>query len=193
MQTNYLIDLIEFAKKAYKNHDKAHDLNHALRVFNNSLKIIESEGIHLDDTERRLLPYIMIGHDFCDHKIVNGLTKDEIRQFYESRLGSLAEEVIHIHDNCSWSKRRSSKPLNNSRDWMRKVLQDADWFEAIGEIGLQRCIEYSKSINGTTADICTHIREKLLLIPAELNYDSSKEMALGKLEPLYKYLEQNEL
>jgi HD superfamily phosphodiesterase len=186
------IGLIEFAKKAYKNHDSAHNLDHAMNVFENSLKIISGEGIIMDDIEKLLLPFVMIGHDFRDHKIKNALSDDEIDQFYKLHLGDYFAEVIHIHNNCSWSKRKSSVPLETGRDWMRKVLQDADWLEAIGETGLQRCIEYSASIGGSTADICAHIREKLLLIPAELNYATSKTMSAGMLDPLYKYLEQNE-
>jgi len=74
---------------------------------------------------------------------------------------------------------------------MRLVLQDADWIEAVGETGLIRCLEYAKSIGGKIPEsISEHIRVKLLLIPAELNYQSSRNLA--DLKPLIKYLESNE-
>ena len=192
--------LLTFASYAYANHDSAHNLEHAKNVLRNALTIIEKEGINCDAVEERELPYVMIGHDFRDHKLVErGLccTAEEIEDFYRKELGEgSAAKILHIHDNCSWSKRKSSIPLE-SGDWMRKVLQDADWLEAIGNVGLQRCINYNSSVRGVTdamliQDVCLHIREKLLLIPTELNYESSREIAKDRIAPLLDFLRENE-
>lgn len=195
--------LDEFATRAYANHDRAHDHLHALSVFLTALTIISGEGIVLTDVERKELPYVMIGHDFLDHKLAKrgiGLPAKEIEEFYVSSLGRRsADKIIHIHDNCSWSKRGTSIPLRdkdgnpNSEDWMRRVLQDADWLKAIGDVGLQRCIDYTLEIGGNIPDdVCKHIREKLLLIPSALNYATSRKLAEGELKPLEDYLKHYE-
>jgi HD superfamily phosphodiesterase len=79
---------------------------------------------------------------------------------------------------------------------MRQVLQDADWLEAIGEVGLVRCAEYNKAHypnEDTVAMVCKHIHEKLLLIPAELNFKCSRDIAVDLVEPMMQYLRDNEL
>ena len=44
-----------------------------------------------------------------------------------------------------------------------QALRDADRLEAIGQIGIERCIEFTKSIGGNVpADVVTHCYEKLL-------------------------------
>jgi uncharacterized protein len=193
--------LLAFARKAYANHDTAHNFDHALNVYNRAIDIVIAEGRDkiMTEWEIKMFPYIMIGHDFRDHKLIArgiGLSEEIINEFYKSELGPLhAALVIHIHNNCSWSKRSKSSPAPIA-DWLREILQDADWMEAIGKVGLTRCIEYTKSI-GTAekdipAEVCKHIREKLLLIPDALNFASSRKMAESMKEPLIEYLRLNE-
>lgn len=183
--------LLDFATRAYANHDAAHNLLHALKVYSGACTIAAKEGISMTDNEAAIFPYVMIGHDFRDHTLIgSSLSEEEIHKFYVDEVGEANARLIeHIHANCSWSKRKSS--IESPIDWMRKVLQDADWLEAIGDEGLDRCIDYTKTINGNIpADVCAHIREKLLLIPAELNFETSKKMA--DVDPLIQYLMQNE-
>lgn len=185
--------LDRFATLAYANHDGAHDKTHALRVYARALEIVRAGGICLTREEVFLFPYVMVGHDMLDHKLAArgiGLSRDTIRRFYVKHLGEAgAKEVLHIHDNCSWSKRHTSVPYDPARDTLRILLQDADWLEALGEVGLQRCIEYTRAIGGEVpSDVCMHIREKLLLVPRELHYAPSRAMAADLVAPLERYL-----
>jgi len=119
------LSLLKFAQFVYANYDAAHDINHALAVFTNAQKIVAAEGIVMTETEAREFPYVMIGHDFCDHKFANADTVELVNEFYRVELGSeSAAKIIHIHQNCSWSKRRTSKKINHRR---------------LDEIGVARC------------------------------------------------------
>ena len=188
--------LMQFAKVAYGSHDAAHNFSHAQNVHRNAIEIVKREGIILTEIECSEFPYITIGHDFDDHKLAaKGLCfKPEVLyEFYARELGnSSANKIRHIHANCSWSKRKDSIPLIEG-DWIRKVLQDADWLEAIGEVGLQRCIEFTKFHKpdaNIEAEVCKHIKEKLLNIPMEFNFESTRRMVVDKklTAPLTEYL-----
>jgi len=185
--------LLSFANRAHGNHDKAHDLLHALRVHHNSLKIVIGERLDLTLYEWKELPYVMIGHDFLDHK-QHTLTVNEwdVLAFYESVLGATsAQRVLDIQKASSWSKRETEW----SRGTLMKVLQDADWLDALGEVGLKRCVDFSvaKGVVDVPSNVCKHIYEKLLLIPDALNYETSKKMVEKEklLEPLYDYLKKH--
>lgn len=184
----------EFMERGYANHDLAHNIDHARQVYSNMELLLKRANARIAPEEEIELRCIGLGHDLRDHKLVHlglCLSAEEIKAFYESILGPKAAlDVIHIHENCSWSKRKESVPLEFG-DWMRQLLQDADWLEAIGEAGLQRCIDYTHACMGDRPDlVCKHILEKLLLIPEELNFDVSKELVAERdlLKPLKEYL-----
>lgn len=196
---NAPLSLVQFAYRGYANHDSAHDYQHAVRVFANAHAILHRENTAHTLQEFKELPYVMLCHDLRDHKLLSRkcLSAEEIERFYISELGEAsARKIIHIHANCSWSNRKTSTPLAQG-DWMRQLLQDADWIDALGKHGLARCIEFATaSLNETatadiTAAVCKHIKEKLLLIPNELNFESSKKIVEENnlLEPLLTYLE----
>lgn len=187
--------LLEFSKLAYANHDLAHNLDHALRVYNNACNIIKDQKLVLSSNQLKIFPYVMIGHDFRDHKIIVkglGLSKKRIEKFYRKYLNKKqVEEIFLIHDNCSWT-RRNFVTGDIRHNVLFMVLQDADWLDALGDIGLIRCIEYTKTFpNVQTEDIPTlvssHIEDKLLRIPNTLNFESSRDTARKMILPLLEY------
>lgn len=189
-------EFFEFAVRAYANHDTAHNFTHAMTVYKNALYILESEiakGTIVNVTEEELIefPYAIIGHDFRDHKLIEHglcLSSEEITAFYQKHLPSeeSVQKILHIHDNCSWSNRIASVPLKTG-DWMRRVLQDADWLEALGQTGLDRCAQFKKFRNPNITEFESnsitydHIMDKLLKIPSELNYETSRQIVRDKL------------
>lgn len=187
------MDLDTFARKAYANHDPAHGYDHAIKVLENAKTI--ADGMTLSAEELRIFDWVMVGHDAGDHKIPLDcrLSDEELAGIYTAQFGpELAAAIVEIHARCSWSKRKTRKAVKY--ETLMKILQDADWMEAIGAGGLQRCWDFTKHHNpaATSAEIrgkvCEHIREKLLLIPAELNFEKSREMA--DVQPLLKFLEE---
>lgn len=195
--------LMAFAIHACAKHDVAHNIDHAVKVFDNAvsiLAILALDGVTLDPSEIEVFPYIMIGHDWFDHKLeLAGLAlpRTEIHTYYAQHLGPVvADRIMHIHTNCSWSKRATSQPTVGARDLLRLILQDADWLEAIGDEGLQRCIEYTKHYHNPANDqqlqakVVEHIIEKLLLMPASMNYDSTRAFIVTNsiMRPITDYL-----
>lgn len=164
-----------FAMKAYKDFDMSHDYTHALAVYSNVSKFIKLVPEERAEDDIKIVKYAAILHDTYDHKYKDkGLGKDVIHDFILSQLGDINGKVcIHIIDNISWSKRKVSTPLNN-KDWMRILVQTADWIEALGPTGLERCIEYTRAVHPGCGDlqirddVCQHINEKLLKIVDEL-------------------------
>lgn len=192
------IHINDFLKKALKNHDDAHDISHAWRVYLNAVFIANSEEIALTDKELEEFPLVILCHDVLDHKIKNpALHERDVMKFYVDCVGvQSAVKIDYIHKNCSWSNRKSATPLT-SGDWMRKVLQDADWLDALGYDGLVRCMLYTKTTFPDATEeelkkrVQDHIREKLLLIPEELNFETSKRLVIerGLMTHLLNYLE----
>lgn len=193
--------LNEFCARAYANHDNAHNDQHGKDVFWNANAIITLEKIKLTPQEKKELPTVMRLHDALDHKaITNGvavLSAEEIKAFYVNTLGAeSAERISHIHENCSWSKRKTSQPTPGG-DMLRLILQDADWLEAMGHIGITRCTDYTRQYNPNDSPdqikekVCQHIREKLLHIPDELNFTASRKLVTERnlIEPMLEYLD----
>lgn len=190
------LTLTEFVNIAYDRADPAHDAVHAWKVLDNAREI--ACNMTLSPEEDAIFDWVMAGHDAGDHKrpIADRLSDEELTKIYTDRFGpELAEAIVEIHQNCSWSKRLTRKTVKY--ETLMKILQDADWIEAIGAIGLQRCIDFTTCMmpGATSAEIsaavCKHIREKLLLIPTELNFDQSREIA--DVQPLLIFLADNEV
>ncbi|BBI30142.1 putative HD hydrolase [Acanthamoeba castellanii medusavirus] len=195
MELPIIPELEDFLAWAYAGADDAHDKKHAIRVHANFCEIVEREGIVLTEREARIAPYVTTLHDVLDHKRPEAKRPPEwfVRQWLFSMLEDhdTVCEIMHIHRNCSWSKRDTSLPYRSdgSGDTLRLLLQDADWLEAVGDVGLERCVAYTKSVGGRVPeDVCQHIKDKLLLIPERLNYQSSREMGRERLAPLQAYL-----
>ena len=185
-------------RTGYANHDTSHGYDHALAVIHNGAVIARRRCFWFTEEEAVQVLYALGCHDILDYKMVAaGLAPDAAvirRQLIDGVGEEAATMITHIHENCSWSKRATAVPLQQG-DWMRKLVQDADWLEAIGEGGIQRCIEYTTRF-GNCADVparvCEHIREKLLLIPEHLNYPASRDIAATRVQPLLDYLAANE-
>lgn len=205
----------KFAKLAYAEvNDPTHDYQHGLQVLDNAVNILIGENIQLTDCEREILSCVMICHDIADYKfpIDQRLSDDEIRRFYVSEYGTAKADLIqHIHANCSWSKRKESQPVSvdlflqasgqllADRDRLRKVLQDADWIESMGESGIQRCYSCQRRWHPDETEeqikqrVCDYIEEKLIHVPHELNYGTTKRMVRDRdfMRPLYEYLREH--
>jgi hypothetical protein len=188
-------ELQTFIQYAVERLDPAHNYDHACKVLANARIIVSLLGITMTPDEEMLFEFVMMGHDIRDHKLKHlCLSLEEVRLFYVKHLGEeWADLVILMHDNCSWSRREMSVSCGKY-DWMRKVLQDADWLEAVGEIAIERTIEYTRYHTpdvDVPAQVCMLIRTKYLLIPGELNFDCSRDLAARHIEPMLQYLRNN--
>lgn len=191
--------LLNACAEHYKRYDSSHGFDHALEVMKNLFLILENGYADTRDEEFEILVAAALVHDLFDHKYQN--TENNCLDVL-THCGSPEQQnmVMGICQNISWSKEQAgkNKPLTAPREWMRLTIQDADWLDALGERGLQRCIDYTtKKLKITdpkavSEHVCKHIREKLLLIPKKLNYPVSRDLAELKTSVLLKYLHDNE-
>lgn len=187
--------LVDFVKEKTRDFDKAHDLEHAIRVLSNAWGIVRKEKLDLSERQKMVLMYGAMVHDVLDHKLIaRGLAPgpEVVRDFLDTKIGTeLAGVIMHIIDNISWSKRHTSEPSTDEFEIVRRIIRDADWLEAIGEVGLNRCIQYTYAVGGVAPwDVTRHILEKLLLIRTELHFASSRELAGDLEKPLHDYLRE---
>ncbi len=194
-------ELWQFATIAYRNHDKAHGLDHAIKVLENAIAITAKEGIEMTYKEYCLFICVMLMHDARDHKQKNCLDSEMLYEFYKKYYGNeYADVITHIHANCSWSKRHDSSE-SPGYEWMRKVLQDADWMEAMGYVGITRCQQYQTCVHpGLTVErinqyVVDHIHEKLLRIHRHINFAASRKMVyeMNLVEPLEQFLKEHDI
>lgn len=189
-------DLDDFARSAYAKFDESHDYNHARAVLANALAMVipmcvqERVIVRIDDLV--IIVYAALLHDTYDYKYNGtGLGRERVVEWVNHKLGNRAPACIGIIDNMSWSKRESAVPI--ARDYLRVLVQSADWIEALGTTGLRRCIMYTKVMKSLDGEACRlevikHINEKLLKIPAELpSYAAEFVRARGLLQPLIEY------
>lgn len=184
IEQTYGRELTDFLVLAYSHHDAAHNIDHALAVYNNAMHI----ALSVDGPTTREFAITMLFHDARDHKMKVCLDAEILHDFYVGQVGIEAcGRIETTHATCSWSRRH----LVHRRDLFCKILQDADWIEAIGEVGLRRCIEYTQAVGGAVPhDVCAHIHEKLLLIPLAVNFDVTRGLIESKnmIKPLTDYL-----
>lgn len=198
--------------------DPVHNAEHAYNVMRNGAIIFNSIAHITDvfpDWFHHALVLACLYHDVRDHK----------HQMLGTKMVSQQELDIHLYDEMvkhtnsfddaniavtciqeainrsSWSKRKETANYINSGHVkpdvvvMIKILQDADWIEALGEDGITRAVEWRRltipdmSEEDIKKGVIEHAHEKLLRIPEELNYEWSKKIAADRLIPIKKYID----
>jgi len=146
-----------------------------------------------------IVAYAALLHDTRDRKYPNSITLEQLSDFVISQLGSVkASCVLWIIDNLSWSGESTGKYPRSSEIWDRDdqrstglpkaktraedgdcyikeiylvVIRDADRIQALGEKGLERCLQLAKARGMTDRDgkinAWDHCREKLLRLMPE--------------------------
>lgn len=158
-----------FVHKHTQNYDESHDVNHAQAVHDNAMDIIKYEK-NIVGLQVRLITWAAWLHDVCDHKYIDhsssSLTLDGLKQFIDTYNAPLfTHSVMKIIDNVSWSKESKGlcKRLTPILQKCLDIVRDADRLEAIGEIGIRRCIQFAQARGAKVPeDVVTHCHEKLL-------------------------------
>lgn len=177
----------KFLKENTKQFDFSHDYNHSIRVYQNAILISKNLKIELDFD---IIAYSSLLHDVCDHKYQDKttVTKDQLLKFLESHLGEAkAQRVFQIIDNISYSKQVKGlrKDLKEDNIYI-DIVADADRLEAIGKVGIERCIAYQKVISDQDPieSAIQHCYDKLLRLLPE-NFIVT-EPARKLAEPLHQ-------
>lgn len=193
---------ILFVKEQLKNAEGGHDWFHIQRVYNNALKIAESEECDLLTVQLGALL-----HDIADSKFHDG---DEAvgpalaRQFLESE-GAQEGVISHVENiikNISFKGGNFERAFNSAE---LQIIQDADRLDALGAIGIARTFNYGgfknrplynpeiapqlnmtkEEYKNNNAPTLNHFYEKLLLLKDRMNTKTGKEMA----EARHRYME----
>lgn len=176
--------VIEFVKEHTKEFDQSHDYKHALIVYDNAMKIMDSFKFEYDQD---ILMFASLLHDVCDHKYPNIITLDKLGEFISSHIPNKTNIVMKIINNISYSKEVAGKrekidyPYNLYLD----AISDADKIEALGKTGINRCETFTRAKGGKIPeDVIKHCYEKLLRLYPErfIRTDMGRQIA----EPLHE-------
>jgi len=191
----------DYMKEKLAKDSSGHDWWHTYRVWHLGRKIATAEKADLYVVELASLL-----HDIADYKLHNGDEEIGPRLAREWLQGlSFKQEIIsHVPEIIS---NMSFKP--NKKSEMKtiegKCVQDADFLDAIGAIGIARCFAFGgykgnimhnpkikpnpnlteKKYKKAESTQINHFYEKLLLIKDRLNTKTARKLA----EPRHKFIE----
>lgn len=207
-QKNLVAKLSEFVKKVCNGRDESHGYEHMKKVAENARQIYEHQSI--DKSNRNsyiILENVLIVawlHDVADHKYdLDGTLETKIHNFLvkllkDQKRVELIQNIIH---RISYSKENKivqsgrkpeeewKKVLGDEGLIIRNIVSDADKLEALGKIGMERCIMYTKerspgiSYEKLVENVKAHSKEKLLRLKDEfIRTKYGKKLA----EPLHQ-------
>ncbi len=187
----------------FANDFSGHDYFHTERVYRNAMAI--AKQIPCDEDVVALASLL---HDADDPKLFTTENNQNARRIMaELNIPKeLAEEVISIINMMSFNGTGKSVPHSIEG----KIVQDADWLDALGAMGIARAFAYGgsrnrpmydpdvlpnldhdevtyRSNNGTTIN---HFYEKLLLLKDLMNTDAARKIAEARTEVMREYLDE---
>ena len=198
---------INFVKEQLENAEGGHDWFHIQRVYNNALKIAETEQCDL-----LIVQLGALLHDIADSKFHNGdetVGPKVARAFLEQENVEEATilHVVNIIENISFKGGNFEQKFNSIE---LEVVQDADRLDAIGAIGIARTFNYGgfknralynpdiePNMNMTKEEYkksdsptINHFYEKLLLLKDRMNTETGKALAQGRHDYMVNFLAQ---
>ncbi len=198
---------INFVKEQLENAEGGHDWFHIQRVYNNALKIAETEDCNLLVVQLGALL-----HDIADSKFHNGdetVGPKVARAFLEQENVEEATivHVVNIIENISFKGGNFEQKFNSTE---LEVVQDADRLDAIGAIGIARTFNYGgfknralynpdiapemnmtkEKYKKSDSPTINHFYEKLLLLKDRMNTETGKTLAQGRHDYMVNFLAQ---
>lgn len=204
-----LKEIIEFVKEETKTYDSSHDVKHAIKVMDNVNKIkndIALDNLHENEyfnpTKVILLSALL--HDVCDHKydMKNEKYSKMINKIKEYCNDKETEIVLDIINNISFSKQKKGVSKNLGKyEILKDIVSDADKLEALGKVGLERCIEFTKNKvvkNGDKKEIINnvvkHCEDKLLILKDKyIKTKNGKKLAIPLHNEILKFYEEHKI
>lgn len=175
-------DIKREVKERLEKDSSGHDWYHTLRVYNNSLKIVELENSY-EKIDIPLLKISALLHDVADHKFgYRDRDREEIIENILKKHG-FSKGFIEAVQNIIGSIPFSKGGIPEKREG--KIVQDADRLDALGAIGIARTFAYGGHKgramyipeNSDGSDSLYHFYEKLFLLKNLFNTEGGKEMA----------------
>ena len=177
-------DAIDYMTGLLGENSGGHDAAHSVRVYENALKIAETEP----SCDMTVVALASILHDVDDHKLFDSKDNDNAHKFLEGKglPDEKIEEIVRVINSVSFSKNRGKKPETLEG----KIVQDADRLDAMGAIGIARTFAYGGKHGRSIEDSVQHFHDKLLLLEGTLNTEEARAMAKERHEFLVKFLDE---
>ena len=177
--------LSDFVAETCKGRDDSHGYAHMKAVAEMTRFIIQKDWLYEDDSGSLTLDAITAAwlHDVADHKYDHDGTLEQRLDAFGTANISNYRDIKQVIKYVSFSTENKAilagTPLNfpvilNAYyAQIRDIVSDADKLEAIGTIGVQRCVEYTTHTNPTytqaqvMSDVKKHADEKLLRLASQ--------------------------
>jgi uncharacterized protein len=172
-------------------HDNSHDYEHILRVTSNANRILKAElkanTATSYDTTALFLAALL--HDVGDRKYAkpNEDVENQIFTLLRERGANedLALKVQAIVKNVSYTHeiRNPESVASTLKSYPElAVVQDADRLDAIGAVGVARCLSYgaAKCPDKPMSRAIEHFEEKLYKLAGMMKTGSGREMAMRR-------------
>lgn len=205
--TDIISKAVHFAQNHHQNCDPSHDWWHVERVWKLAKKIAIKENANTLIVELAALL-----HDIDDRKIVGETASRELlnttKWLNENNVSLESTKIIlKIIQELSFKGAGVETPMSTIEGC---CVQDADRLDAIGAIGVARCMAYTGSVNRPLYDptflpqnhqsyneykkgrgtAINHFYEKLLLLKDRMNTNTGKIIAQKRDKFLQEYLQQ---
>jgi uncharacterized protein len=201
-----LLDRLRAVAQARAGVEPAHDFAHVLRVTENARRIAEAEGAHLDV----VLPAALLHELFNypkqhpnSHRSGDVCAEHALQVLRDERVASdLAEAIATCIREHAFSRGTLPATLEG------RVVQDADRLDAIGAIGIARCMatcaEMKRPFYSPVDPFCRarepsdkewgidHFYKKLLRIPDGLHTSAARAIAVERVATMKAFLAQLE-
>lgn len=198
---------INFVKQQLENAEGGHDWFHIERVYNNAMKIAETE-----DCDLIVVQLGALLHDIADSKFHNGdeTVGPKVATVFlegENVEVMVIDHVVKIIENISFKGGNFEKSFNSKE---LEIVKDADRLDALGAIGIARTFNYGgfknrplynpdiepnlnmskEEYKKSTAPTINHFYEKLLLLKDRMNTETGKKLAQGRHNYMVNFLSQ---
>ncbi len=196
-----------YVKRELLDAEGGHDWFHIERVYKTAMAIAKNEAANLE-----VVSLAALLHDIADYKFNNGneeIGPQKAAKFLTSIKvqDAVVEKVIAIVKNIGF-KGGKQKPDFESIELA--IVQDADYLDAMGAIGIARAFNYGgfknrklydpaiapdlemtkETYKKSTAPTINHFYEKLLLLKDKMQTKTGKKLAEKRHRFMENYLDQ---
>eukprot|EP00762_Andalucia_godoyi_P007561 ANDGO_00808.mRNA.1 Uncharacterized protein YpgQ len=206
-----------FVRSELSGNDASHDFDHIDRVRNLALRLAYEEGVS-EEVTLEVIHLAALLHDIADWKYSNSETAgaEKAREFltlHDCPDGTMSR-VLFIVKNLGFKNELGNSLTASELPLEFKIVQDADRIDAIGAIGVCRCMLYTGAktkklhtpgskplLNMSKEQYMTkrpyeddtainHFYEKLLKLKDMMKTTSGRRLAEGRHKYMESFLEQ---
>ena len=193
MNNDRIVKVIEYVSDCLKGNMCGHGIDHALRVNNNVVKLLED----YPDADAELCCVAGLVHDLIDDKVAADIevAKDRLIDFLTTLRypDDFTRQVLFIIENMSFS---AGKHGIFNQMIEGQIVQDADRLDAVGAIAIIRTAMYG-AVNGrpiiyiegdkSNDTMIGHFHAKLYKLADYMNTGQARGLAVERIEFMRKF------